>query len=203
MSNLVFPPTTPTPVALAWGNKRRPEFSTTVNTASSGRDTRVSKWAFPKWHWLLTYGSLGEAGHEFGDQLRAVEGFFLTHHGRGESFLFQDPEDYVITDQVIGVGNGSTRAFQIVRNYGGFVEPIYDIKSGTLSVKKAGVVQGSGWSQTSGLVTFTAAPANGEEIKASCQFYFRVTFEEDEAEFENFTYRLHALREVGLVLDKR
>lgn len=200
MSNAVFPPASGT-VRLAWKNSRTPEFRTQIASAENGLESRAIKWVYPRWHWKLNYEVLGQSGHEYGDQLRPIVGHFLVHKGAGDTFLFQDPEDFSMTDQVIGVGNGTTKNFQIVRTYGGFVEPMYEIKSGTLVVKVNGST--TGVTQTNGLVTFISAPALGASITATCQFYFRVRFEQDLQEFENFTYLLHAMREVRLIQEKR
>lgn len=202
MSNDVFPPSG---TRLAWGNIRTPEFRTLIEDSASGLEARTSKWVYPRWRWTLTYHALGQAGHQFGDQLRPIIGHFLKHRGAGDTFLFRDPEDYAITNQTIGTGNGATKHFQIVRNYGGFVEPIYEIKGGTLVVKKAGVTQTdpTHYTQASGLVQFVTAPSVGQAIAVDCEFYFRVRFEQDLQDFENFTHLLHAMREVRLVSEKR
>ena len=205
MSNATFPPPSAGTVRLAWSNVRAPEFRTLIEESANGLEARTSKWVYPRWRWTLTYHAIGEAGHEFGDQLRAVVGHFLAHRGAGDTFLFRDPEDYAIAAQNIGTGNGVTKNFQVVRNYGGFVEPIYEIKSGTLVVKKAGVTQilSTHYVEDDGLVQFFTAPAVGQAITVDCEFYFRVRFAQDLQDIENFTHRLHAMREVQLVSEKR
>ena len=208
MSNAVFPPpSAPGVVRLAWSNVRTPMFRTAIAEATSGLEAAAARWIFPRWRWLLTYHAIGEAGHELGDQLRPIVGHFLTHAGRGDTFLFQDPEDFSLANQATypATGNGTTKHFQILRNYGGFIEPIFEVKSGTLVVKVNGVTQTAGvdYTESEGLVQFGLPLANGVAVTASCQFYFRVRFAEDAADFENFTYRLHALREVELLSKKR
>jgi len=207
MSNAVFPPAaTGTGTGrLDWSSARSPEFKTLTEEVASGLDTAAATWAFPRWHWKLAYGSIGQAGHpQLGDMLRPIVGHFLTHRARGDTFLFRDPEDFAITNQFIGAGNGVTKNFQILRNYGGFVEPIYEIKAGTLVVKNQSGTTLTGWTESQGLVQFAVAPPGTvTQIKASCEFYFRVEFDDDSIDFENFTYLLHALREVHIKSVKR
>src|SRR5215216_3011774 len=49
---------------------------------------------------------------------------FLQQQGKFRPFLFDDPTDNRIDDQVLGTGDGSILAFQLVRSMGGFNEPI-------------------------------------------------------------------------------
>lgn len=204
MSNLVFPPESPGPFRLAWGNVRTPEFHTQRVEVASGLETSTPRWIYPRWHWRLTYLALGQAGHEYGDQLRPIEGFFLRHKGSGETFLFRDPEDHTITSQVVGTADGVTRKFQIIRNYGGFLEPIWEIRAGTLVVTNFGGSVMSGYTESQGLVQFAAPPhPENAQIRVTCEFYFRVRFTSDLQDFENFTYLLHTMREVRLQSVKR
>ena len=205
MSSDIFPPPAVGAVRLAWSNVRTPEFRTLIEDSANGLEARTSKWVYPRWRWTLSYPAIGQAGHQFGDQLRAVVGHFLKHRGAGDSFLFRDPEDFSVVNQLVGVGNGATKNFQIIRNYGGFIEPIFEVKSGTLAVRKAGVTQTptTHYTEDDGLVQFITAPAVGQEVRVDCEFYFRVRFDADTQDFENFTYLLHAMREVRLVSVKR
>ncbi len=41
-----------------------------------------------------------------------------------DTFLYTDATDNTVIAQSIGTGNGSTTTFQLVRSFGGFVEPI-------------------------------------------------------------------------------
>ena len=51
---------------------------------------------------------------------------------------------------------------------------------------------------------FATAPSPPTtSVRATCEFYFRVQFDDDSVEFENFTYLLHALREVHVKSAKR
>ena len=56
-------------------------------------------------------------------------GFFLARGGQFDDFLLneseltQSLEDSVFTGQPIGTGDGVTKNFQLVRNFGGFLKP--------------------------------------------------------------------------------
>lgn len=125
MSNSVFP----TLPGLTINVVKQPEFVTTVKRAVSGREYRAAYLQYPLWHLQMTYEFL-RAGNR-GADLKTLVGFFLTMRGQWDTFLFTDPDDCAVTDQQIGLGDGSTTQFQLVRAFGAggfsFVEPVQNV----------------------------------------------------------------------------
>lgn len=211
MSDEIFPPTAAA-ISIAWSNTRTAMFTTLIRTTSTHREHRVSSSTLPRWRWLWQYKKLSADG-TVNDALRAVVAFFLERRGAYDSFLIKDTEDYAMTDQVIGLGTGSKRAFQIIRTYSGagasFVEPIENIKLSTLSVQKQ--ISGTWTNQTlttdyvysgAGIITFNAdkIPADGQGVRVTLgEFYRRVRFETDEQEMEQFLMQLWRLQEVRML----
>src|SRR5580704_6338067 len=159
---------------LGWSVTKAPRFATRIQRAVSGRELRVLDQPYPLWTWTLTYGVLrdqsdtrGPGGLGVGySELRTLMGFFLAQQGALTPFLFDDPTDDSITGQIIGTGDGSTTAFQLVRTMGGFAEPIVapNVVSGAYL---NGVLQSpSSYSVSTGtgIVTFTAAPPAGQIV---------------------------------------
>jgi len=193
---------------LGWSVAKAPRFATRTQKAISGRELRVIDQVNPVWTWTLTYEILrdkhdtrgpGGLGAGF-DELRTLAGFFLQQQGAFGTFLFDDPTDDSVLAQSIGTGNSSTTIFQLVRNFGGFSEPIV-APNVVASIYFNGVLQSSsGYAvdAATGLVTFTAPPPNGQAITADFTYYFRVRFADDTAEFENFMYQLWSLKQVKL-----
>src|SRR6202040_1306910 len=116
---------------------KAPRFATRIQRAVTGRELRVLDQPTPVWTWTLTYALLrdrhdnrgpnGTGGSGLGagfDELRTLAGFFLQQQGTFAPFLFDDPTDDSVLAQSIGTGNSSTTVFQLVRNFGGFSEPI-------------------------------------------------------------------------------
>ena len=66
---------------------------------------------------------------------------------------------------------------------------------------KDGVEQLSGWSvdTTTGLVTFSTAPAMGVEVTADFEFDVPVRFDTDHMAVTIETYRLHAWQQIPIV----
>ena len=198
----------PTLPGLGWSVTKAPRFATRIQRAVSGRELRVLDQPYPIWTWTLTYTLLrdsrdvrGVGGLGVGyDELRTLAGFFLQQQGALTSFLFADPTDDSITGQVIGTGDASAAAFQLVRGMGDFAEPI-NAPDAVSAIYFNGVRQdqaGYTVDPATGLVTFVTPPPAGQIITADFTYYFRVRFADDTAEFENFMYQLWQLKQVKL-----
>jgi len=178
---------------LKWDSKKTPEFSTGVQTAASGKENTCAYWSYPRWQFELSYELLRSGALA---ELQTLVGFWLQRQGRFDSFLYTDPSDCSVAGQQLGVGDGVTTKFQLVRTLGGFVEPMKNI-NGAPVVYLAGVVQGSGWSVDSGgIITFIAAPGSGVAITSDFSYYFRCNFLQDTSEFSQFMYQLWELKKL-------
>lgn len=207
MSNLLFPDLH----GLAWSYTLTPMFSTEVQQATSGREVRAAFWSAPLWKMSLTYEFLhDDALHVNGNgytELQQLVGFFLARQGQFDSFLLDSaqltrkPLDSTITGQAIGTGDGGATSFQLVRNIGGYIEPIQNPsnQSATVYVNGVAKTQGTDYTIANGMVTFTAAPAAGAAITADFQWLWRVHFAQDTLEFANFLYLLWECKKVELV----
>lgn len=188
MSNAVFP----TFVGLSWPVKRTPMFNTKVQKAVSGRETRIAFMSYPLYKIELSFEYLSLADWS------TLGGFFKARRGKWDSFLFDDKNDNTATVQGFGTGTGSATQFQLVRALGGFTEPVENI-NGTPSIFINGVLQVSGYSiGSTGIVTFTSAPANGTNLTWTGAYYWRVRFDQDEAEFAENISKFFDLKKLTL-----
>src|SRR5439155_203318 len=102
-----------------------------IQRAVNGREWRALDQPNPIWSWTLTYPLLrdkwdsrsGGLGTGY-DELRTLAGFFLQQQGAFQPFLFDDPTDHAATAQFLGTGDSNATVYQLVRNMGGFAEPI-------------------------------------------------------------------------------
>ncbi|MFZ5658773.1 MAG: DUF2460 domain-containing protein [Pseudomonadota bacterium] len=192
MSDAVFP----TLPGLRWDVSKTPEWSTKVQRAVSGLELRAAFFTYPIWHFKLDYELL-RAGAEA--ELQTLMGFFNLRQGSFDSFLYLDPDDHNVSDGHFGTGNGTQTVFQLTRVLGGFVEPVKAPK-GTPQIFKDGVLQASGYILSpAGQVTFSSPPAAGTVLSWTGEFYFRVRFAKDQAEFKQFMHQLWNLKQVELV----
>jgi uncharacterized protein (TIGR02217 family) len=190
MSNAVFPMLR----GFTYPVIKKPTFSTITQESVSGIKRRIANWLYPRWQYEIPVEFLLD-GQDGVEDLQTLVGFFLARQGSFDSFLFDDPDDDFISGQELGVGDGQTTAFQMERAYGGFAEPIYNIKSNPAPVVYLnGVAQASsGYTlgmTDSGLLTFAAAPAAETVITADFGYYWRCHFQEDLSEFDKFMNQL-------------
>jgi uncharacterized protein (TIGR02217 family) len=190
MSNAVFP----TLQGLKWGITKTPMWSTKTQKSANGRELRAAYFSYPLWKFSLSYEVLRANAMA---ELQTLVGFFNARQGSFDSFLYQDPDDKWVTAQAFGVGDGVTTKFQLVRDYGGFVEPVV-ATSGTPSIYVAGTLKTltTHYTLVDGLVTFTTPPASGAILTWTGGFYYRVRFLQDSAEFEQFMYQLWTSKKI-------
>jgi len=137
--------------------------------------------------------------------LRTLAGFFLAAQGAFGTFLYDDPTDDNVVGQAIATGDGLTQTFQFVRTFGppagiGFTEPIVALNS-VSAVYLDGVKQVTNFSLNSliGTLFLSPPPASGVKITADFTYYFRCRFMSDAYEFENFMFKLWALKKLDFI----
>ena len=141
------------PTAIAFGSSGGPERRTDIVTLYSGAEERNSRWADSRRSYDAGYGIRSL------DDLHAVIAFFEERRGRLYGFRWKDRADWkscapgatpAATDQAIGIGDGATTAFQLVKTYGAAHAPwtraIRKPVAGTVLVALDGTPQAAGWS---------------------------------------------------------
>lgn len=177
------------PTDISYGSAGGPEFSTEVIQLSSAHEKRNQNWLYPRERWNVAYGVREQA------QLSALIIFFYARRGRAIGFRFKNHDDFEGADEELGMGDGSTQTFQLVKNYisGGetLVRKITKPVDGTVTVYIDSVEQVSGWSvdTTTGIVTFSSAPASGEVIAADFEFDIPARFDTDHLPVNFSTYQ--------------
>jgi uncharacterized protein (TIGR02217 family) len=176
-----------------------PEYSTDVVITAGGHEQRNVNWSAARAKYNVAHGVKTQA------QLEALIAFFRARKGKAYGFRFKDWTDYEAAAQTIGVGDGSTTAFQLVRNYisGGVSEARSIAKpvSGSVSIYLDVVQQLSGWSidDASGLVTFSSAPSSGVVVTADFQFDVPVRFDTDQLSARLEDYGVNSWNDISLV----
>lgn len=176
------------PTAISRGATGGPERRTDVVTTASGHEQRNSRWAHSRRKFNVGYGVKSL------DDIQAVVAFFEERRGKLHGFRFKDHSDFkscsagaavLPTDQVIGSGTGSLTTFQLVKSYGTGLR----IYGRTIQYPVAGTVRVAvNGSETTaftvntqtGVVSFSAAPANGAGITAGFEFDVPVRFDTDQ-----------------------
>jgi uncharacterized protein (TIGR02217 family) len=195
---MTTPPSLPALPGLSWSRKKKPGFSTRVASHASGREVRVALMSYPLYEFEAVYAGLTSSASAFAGlgatSLQSLMGFFLQLQGQFGSFLYADPDDNTVTGQGIGVGDGTTLAFEFSRALGGFAEPVGWVTA-IASVYLNGAVQsGASYSLTTpNILTFSAAPGAGVVVTADFSYAFQCRFLDDQMEFEEFMSNLWKL----------
>lgn len=196
MSDLIFPSLP----GIGIKRSRTPIWKTTVHETVSGRTAALSAMTYPRWRYKLSFEFL-RAGAEA--ELQALIGLFNQMHGRADTFLFQDEDDNTVTHQGFGTGNGLTTQYRLVRELGGFVEPIGGILAeptiylaGTRLYPPADFT----W-DTTAHITFQSPPAAGQ-LTWSGQYYHRCRFDDDAIDLDRFLWKLWEARQIDFTTVK-
>lgn len=189
MSNLIYP----TLPGLTWPVVRTPVYSTAVQSSTSGREVRLSKWAYARYKYKLKYEVLRESGGN--TDLQQLAGLFGRLRGQYDTFLFKDtdPAFSLATNQTFGVGDGTTTVFRLARSYGAqFVEPVaaVDTSVATTITINGTASTGATVNALAGTVTFATPPTSGATLAWSGSYYWRCRFETDELSTEQFMQQL-------------
>lgn len=106
---------------LSFSVHKKPMFKTNIKEAASGQEVRNALMQYPRWDFELTYEFLEDrSGAD--SSLKTIMGFFMQMQGAWDTFLFKDPDDYLVTNTTCGIGDGVTTQFPLLRNLGGFYE---------------------------------------------------------------------------------
>lgn len=188
-------PTFPVLPGLSFPVKRSPTFQSTVHKAVSGVSTRLSTQPFAIYSYELPFEFLRAA--DAYAEIQALMSFYVNRQGQALPFHFNDPDDFSIVGQTIGVGDGATKNFGFVRTMGTAVDLVEDaIEAGAvIYVNAVPLIAGTDYTflhtdqyQTTYGVSFTNAPANGAIITADFQFNWLCCFDQDSQEFSKFQY---------------
>ncbi len=198
------------PTNLSFGSTGGPERRTDIVTLVNGFEERNSPWLDSRRRYDAGSGMRSL------DDLEALISFFEARSGQLHAFRWKDWSDYktsrpshvvTMTDQVIGLGNGTKVAFQLVKNYASgsqaYSRLIKKPVSGTVKVAVNGVVRvlGTDFSVdlTTGIVTLNLPPAVGLPVTAGCEFDVPVRFDTDRISTSMATFQAGQIPSVPVI----
>jgi uncharacterized protein (TIGR02217 family) len=178
------------PVEISRGSSGGPERRTEIVTTASGHEQRNTRWADSKRRYNAGFGVKSL------DDIHAVVAFFEERRGRLHAFRWKDHVDFksctpmnaiAATDQVIGVGDGVTSMFQLVKRYGSGLRDHIRIINKPVAGSVVVAVDGTSTvnftlDAATGIITFLAGsiPGVGAEVTAGFVFDVPVRFDTDQ-----------------------
>lgn len=200
------------PTNLAFGATGGPERRTDIVTLGSGAEERNARWINSRRAWNVG------AGIRALDDVHALITFFEERRGRLHGFRFRDAADWkscppqqtpTVTDQMLGVGNGTMTTFRLRKTYGSSSAPWHRTISkpvaGTVLIAVAGVSQTLGLhvavDHAVGQITFLPGfiPAAGAAVTAGFTFDVPVRFDTDKLEIDVSGVRHGAIPQIPIV----
>jgi uncharacterized protein (TIGR02217 family) len=180
------------PLALGREAEVAPGFSTQIVTAAGGAEQRNAAWAEARCRYDVGPGVRSEA------DIATLLAFFRARMGPARGFRLRDPFDWQGRDEAIGIGDGTTRRFALVRRYGEAARRITRPVAGSVRVTVAG--QAAGFAMTAGgWVVLDTAPAAGAAVRADFDFDVPVRFAEDRLMVSRATFAAGVATSVPLV----
>lgn len=188
------------------GSSGGPAFNTLIVPMDSGDEDREERWEDP----LAQY----EIAHNMRrpEDIAALRRFHKARRGASRAFLLKDWLEYTsaedgcsapsATDQPLGIGNGATTTFALVKRYedaaGTYDQPIRWPVAGTLvpALDAVPMVGGFTVNRGDGTVTFAVAPGSGVVVTCGFEFDVPVRFVED---LLSVTYDTINSRSIGSV----
>ncbi len=195
--------TFPTLIGLGWSMTAAPRFSTAAHDRASGKSGRRMKMRWPLYEIELTFDFL--RSDSVNQELQQLLGFFEEMQGQAQPFWLAPPGMAALTNQLIGLGDGATTVFPMVRSTGPFTEPLAGVQS-LSAVRVNGVPLASGaWSVSSGYqpsLTLSSAPAAGAPINVDGAALWLCRFRDERLDLEQFANQLFRAKSVKLVTVK-
>ncbi|MFQ5438800.1 MAG: TIGR02217 family protein [Paracoccaceae bacterium] len=181
------------PANLSFGSVGGPERRTEIVTLANGFEERNSPWAESRRRYDAGVGIRSL------DDLERLISFFEARRGQLYGFRWKDWTDFkscapsadvAMDDQEIGVGDGVTRAFPLVKTYRSGVDEyarrITKPVAGTVLAAIAGDAQVETvqfeLNAATGVITFNDAPGEGAVITAGFEFDVPVRFDAERIE---------------------
>ncbi len=109
----------PSITGYVWTPTISPVWNSQVQKTVSGRVVAATYQQYPLYKFVVQYATLAQA------DFNTLLAFFNQQQGNVIPFLFDaGPGNDSVTAQSIGTGNGTQTAFQLLRSYAGFAEPV-------------------------------------------------------------------------------
>jgi len=192
------------PLAIGQDAEVTPGFSTAIVTSAGGREQRNASWAEGRTRYDVGPGIRSEA------DIATLLAFFRARMGSARGFRLSDPFDAssgagMPLDQQIGVGDGTTTRFALVKHYGPSTSSgqaarrITRPVAASVRVAADGVETSAFTLEDGGWVALDAAPAAGAAVTAGFAFDVPVRFAEDTLSVNRSTFLAGTAPSVPLI----
>jgi uncharacterized protein (TIGR02217 family) len=163
---------------MASGLRKSPVFNTVKQPTAAGITSAIALKPYPTWSFEFSLDHVKGNEAVASSVVAQFIGAFMSTCGGASLFLFQDPQCNSVMNAQFGTGDGSTTAFQLSRNINGAVDIIQNV-NGAATIYVSGVHNTTCSISSTGVVTFSTAPANGAVLTWTGYFMYACRFTED------------------------
>ena len=163
------------------------EFNTNVMISKNGQEQRIANWEYSRLVYNVTNGLKTKR------DLEEIIKLFRIVKGKNIGFRFKDWTDYYAKNQIIGIGTGDNKVYQLVKSYNISIddEKVIYARKITKPVKNTvkvfvnniDVTNSLNINYKNGEINFKTAPDENEIISANFEFDVPVRFDSDNLEF--------------------
>lgn len=202
----VFPPAT----RISWSVHKTPNWATRMQRSVVGRELTISDYAFPLYSLTLNWEVLRDywdrrgpiLGNTVLDELRQIWNFYNQQLGPAIPFAYFDVTDNTTrppgagpTNFIFARGDGMTTEFQALSR---LLAPV--VPNVITSVNVGGSFTGAySIDGATGIITFASPPGDGFTIGWDATYFYRVRFNTDGLEAENFAYQFWQMKQMKLI----
>ena len=186
------------PESISFNSSSILEFNTSVITTKNGSEQRNINWNSNKMKFNIINGIKTKA------ELDEIIAFFRNVRGKAYGFRFKDWSDYQAENQLIGVGDGETKDFQLIQddrtNTNYYIRKITKPVISTIKI----FIDGTSTNDVNidlktGIVSFNEAPSIDAVITATFEFDVPVRFDSDMLEITMNTINTGKVKDITLI----
>ena len=191
--------TFPAIATLGASSSIKPRFSSQIIDHVSGRSTRRALYAAALYEIVLSFDFLRSDAVNL--EMQGIAGFFTQMQGQASPFWLAPPGLTGVSGQVLGIGDGVTTNFPLVRTSGVYSEPVAGTSGVAAVYNNRIVAPRANWSVSGAwrpAIVFSTAPASGSIVTADFAQLWLCRFAQDIVDLEEFMAMLFTLKTVTL-----
>ncbi|MGH9609439.1 MAG: DUF2460 domain-containing protein, partial [Bryobacteraceae bacterium] len=183
----------PTFAGIGWPVTFSPLWNNQIQKTVTGRAVAVTYQQFALYTLKVQFSYL--SSNDFNNLM----GFFNIQGANLTPFLFDaGPGNDSVVEEGIGQGDGSTQVFQLLRSFGGYVEPVAACFGTCTAYVNGSPVTAIFNNPVDGYVTLNSAAAAGTVVSWSGQYYLKVRFSKGSEDIDEFVSQLYSTKSIQL-----
>jgi uncharacterized protein (TIGR02217 family) len=171
------------PEDISYGAIGGPVFSTDIVETNNAKEYRNANWQEGRLEFNVSYGVRTE------NQFQRLLSFFRARRGRAVGFRFKDWSDFKVVKQLIAIGDGKTKVYQLIKVYnsgGAFeIRKIFKPVENSLRLYEGNSLVNFTVNYSNGLIVLNKPLNVQQKLFADFEFDVPVRFDSDIFKYSN------------------